>query len=85
MLLRKPGRSIARPIVKPGSRFGKRSFITPEIRARNEKLNDAMSKVVQSMDYDTKEGDDKLTLKRGIKKVSSNLSLQFELWFGTDY
>ena len=58
-----------RQIVKPSSRFGKRSFITPEVKARNEKLNDAMSKVVKSMEYDAKE-EDKVSAKRNLKKAS---------------
>ncbi|KAK6618097.1 hypothetical protein RUM44_002539 [Polyplax serrata] len=67
LVVRKPGRSMGRQVMKPSTRLGKRSFITPDMRVRNEQLNDAMSKVVQSMEFVPKEDDDKL--KRGMKKV----------------
>lgn len=71
-------RPSARGPPKPGGRVNRRSSQFEEIKARNEKLNDEMAKVVQSLEFDSKSDDDKPELKKGPNRVRKNkIFLQF--------
>lgn len=62
-------RSLGRHVGRLGDRVNKRSRAFQEIRVRNEKLNDEMARVVQSMDYSSKSDEDKSDSSKGIKRV----------------
>ena len=77
---KRPGQarlSASRSAPKSGTRPNRRSVhVTDEIRVRNEKLNDEMAKVVQSLEFSPKSEEDKSDLKKS-DKVSVRKSFFF--------